>query len=178
VVVQKTGWLSPRPEKQAALAPTPQSPAPPLTQVVPEPSGPPVPQAATPTPVAPPSTAMASRTPVAPPTQTKRDSLFFQKLDTNKDGKVTMAETIAWRDGEFDILDINKDGSLSRDELSAGKTRFARKVLQNFDLMDANQDQRLSKEEFRAAGRRRFLMFDANRDNYLNKEEVADMQAR
>ena len=89
-----------------------------------------------------------------------------------------MGELQAWRDTQFDALDKNNDGFLTSNELSAGNSRLARKVLQNFDLVDSNQDQKLSREEFRAAGRRRFFMFDANRDNYLNKEEVGELQTK
>jgi class 3 adenylate cyclase/Ca2+-binding EF-hand superfamily protein len=202
LVVLKSGWLSPRPEKQAAPSPAPQPPAPPLTQVVPAPAVPPAPQAAAPkpkapppqevtpparptpspqaalpTPVAPPPE-IASRTPAAPPTLRKKGSFFFENLDTNKDGKVSLAELQAWRDGQFDVLDRNRDGSLSREEVAAAKTKFAWKIGRSFGLIDTNQDQRLSREEFGAAGRRRFLMFDANRDSYLNNEEVAELQAR
>jgi class 3 adenylate cyclase/Ca2+-binding EF-hand superfamily protein len=228
LAVLKSGWLSPRPEKQAAPAPTPQTPSPPLTQVVPAPAVPPVPQAATPTqktppprmvtspritpktqvaspipvtpppheassptprpvpspqavaptPVTPPGPEIASRTPAAPPTQARKGSFFFQKLDTNKDGKVTLAELQAWREAQFDALDTNHDGFLSREEVSQGRTRFAWKIGRSFDLIDTNQDQKLSREEFLAAGRRRFLMFDGNRKGYLSEKEVEELQAR
>jgi class 3 adenylate cyclase len=228
LAVLKSGWLSPRPEKQAAPAPTPQAPAPPLSQAVPGPVAPPAPQAATPTPktppppaaaahritpktqvaspvpvtpppheasspaprpvpspqaaaptpVAPPAPKIASRTPAAPPTQAKKGSFFFQNLDTNQDGKVTLAELQAWREAQFDALDTNHDGFLSREEVSQGRTRFAWKIGRSFDLIDTNQDQKLSREEFLAAGRRRFLMFDGNRKGYLNEKEVEELQAR
>ena len=82
---------------------------------------------------------------------------------------------MSWREKQFDALDTNKDGYLSREEVAAGKTNFARKVLENFDLIDTNQDQKLSREEVRAAGRRRFLMFDKNRKGYLTQEELEEL---
>jgi Ca2+-binding EF-hand superfamily protein len=94
------------------------------------------------------------------------------------DGKVSLAELQAWRDAQFEALDTNHDGFLNREELMSGKTRFARKILQNYDLIDSNQDQKLSREEFRAAGRRRFFRFDGNRKGYLTEKEVEELQAR
>jgi Ca2+-binding EF-hand superfamily protein len=78
---------------------------------------------------------------------------------------------------QFARLDTNKDGFLSHEEVAAGKTNFARKILAGFYRIDTNQDQKLSREEYRAGGRRRFLMFDANRKGYLSKEEVAKLMA-
>jgi class 3 adenylate cyclase/Ca2+-binding EF-hand superfamily protein len=193
LAVLKSRWLSPRPEKPATVAPspTPQAPSPPLTQVAPAPAVPPAPQAvppptrptpspqaAAPTQVVPPGPAIASRTPAAPPTQARKSSFLFQKLDTNKDGKVSLAELQAWRDAQFEALDSNHDGFLSREEVEAGRTKFAWKIARSFDLIDTNQDQKLSREEFRAAGRRRFLMFDGNRKGYLTEKEVEELQTR
>ena len=83
-----------------------------------------------------------------------------------------MAAFMAWRETQFDALDKNKKGYLTREDLAAGKTRIARKLLANFDLIDTNQDQKISREEFQAAGRRRFLMFDTGRKGYLTREEL------
>jgi class 3 adenylate cyclase len=224
LVILKSGWLSPRSEKQAAPSPTPQSPAPPLTQGSPGPKVPPAPQAASPTPkapppraassprvtpktqvaspipvtpspqevppparptpspraalptpIAPPSPETAPRTQVLPPTSVKGDTNFFHRLDINKDGKVSPDEWMSWREAQFNSLDKNNDGYLTRDEISGGGTKFAQKILQNFDLLDTNQDQKVSREEFRAGGRRRFLMLDTNGDSYLSREELANI---
>lgn len=44
------------------------------------------------------------------------------KMDTNKDGKVSMDEAKAggWNENQFKVMDTNKDGFLSADELAAG----------------------------------------------------------
>lgn len=198
LVVWKSGWFPAQPGKQAVL-PAPQLSAPPPTPVTPSPPIPPAPPVASPVPVSPPQApaatpvtprpqvspprpitptpAIAPPTQVAPSTATTADEDFFQKLDANRDGRVSLAEFMPWRDAQFDRLDTNKDGGLSREEVAAGKTNFARKILEKFDRIDANQDQKLSRIEFRAGGRRRFLQFDANRDGYLSKEELAKLLA-
>ena len=207
LVIWRSGWLSSRPETQAA-PPSIQSPSPPLTQVTPPvqvsqspqalspTTTTPSPQAApspatvplsqkafptpvsplakgsSPTPITPPSTGVVPPTRMVPSAQVKEALNFFQKLDQNNDGKVTLEEFMRWREAQFNRLDTNNDGSLSRSEVSAGKNKFARKVMDNFDLIDTNQDQKLSREEFREASRRTFLKFDTNRDRSLNKDEL------
>jgi Ca2+-binding EF-hand superfamily protein len=84
---------------------------------------------------------------------------------------------MAWRQTRFDFLDANKDGSLSRQEVSAGKIGFAQVLRQYFALIDANQDQMISREEFREATRLRFFRMDANRDGDLTQEELAAAKA-
>ncbi len=77
----------------------------------------------------------------------------FDKLDANKDGRITAEERPqrGMRDGKggrgdrMAQLDTNKDGRFSRDEL-AGKER----VLQNFAAIDSNKDGALSREEMQA----------------------------
>ncbi len=186
LAVWKAGWFPAPPEKQAVLpAPQPSAPAPtpaaPGTQAVspapsaPEPPAPP--PAATPAPQVSPPLAATPAPPVAPPRGTAPDEDFFHKLDTNRDSKVSLAEFMAWRNAQFDRIDTNKDGFLSRDELAASKTNFAGKILARFDRMDNNGDRKLSREEFQGGGRRRFMMFDVNRKGWLSKEDVSKLMA-
>ncbi|MFZ2088735.1 MAG: adenylate/guanylate cyclase domain-containing protein, partial [Desulfobaccales bacterium] len=195
----KSGWFSSRPGLQLS-PPTPQSPAPSPPAAAPTPPVAPAPQAVAPAPApssvpppspapvlpepeisqpapATPALALAPPSPAPPSMATAPDEDFFQKLDTNRDGKVSPAEFTAWRETQFVRLDTNKDGYLSREEVAAGKTNFAQKILQGFKRIDSNRDQKLSQGEFQAGGRRRFLMFDANRDGYFSKEEVSKLVA-
>jgi adenylate cyclase len=188
----KSGFFSSQPAKQSAF-PTPQSPLPPPTQVTPLPKVSPSPQAASPTTgvhipkkdhqttIAPLSKG-ASPTPIAPSTEAvppirDKGNSFFKNLDANNDGKVTLSEFMMWREVQFNHLDTNKDGSLSRLEVSAGKNKFARLLGRNFDLIDTNGDQMLSRAEFREAAKRRFLLMDRNRDGYLTQDELVEAQA-
>jgi Ca2+-binding EF-hand superfamily protein len=91
-----------------------------------------------------------------------------------------MSEFQSWREGQFNAFDADKDGHLSQAELSAGRSPFARKLLQNFSMVDSDQDQKLSRSEFQAGGRRRFLQMDANRDGNISGDEMkgfSDQQA-
>jgi Ca2+-binding EF-hand superfamily protein len=104
----------------------------------------------------------------------------FRKFDPNGDGKVTLGEFQSWREGQFNVLDADKDGHLSQSELSAGRSLLARKLLQGFSMVDSNQDQKLSRSEFLEGGRRRFLQMDANRDGNISRDEMkgfSDLQA-
>lgn len=174
LAIWKSGFFSSQPAKQIAST-SPQSPSTPLPQVSPSPqatsptTGAHLPKRASPTPIAPSIEAV-------PPIRVKGISLF-KNLDTNNDGKVTLSEFMAWREAQFNLLDEDKNGSLNRLEVSAGKIKFARLLRKNFNLIDTNQDQILSRAEFREATRRRFLIMDANRDGYLTQNELVEGKA-
>ena len=84
-----------------------------------------------------------------------RMAQHFEKLDTNKDGRITAYERPqrGMRDGKgggqrgerMAQLDANKDGRFSREEL-AGNQR----MMQNFGSIDANADGALTREEMHA----------------------------
>ncbi len=54
-----------------------------------------------------------------------RETSMFEKIDTNKDGKITKAEmeafAIKMADKQFDKLDTNKTGSIDISQFKAGK---------------------------------------------------------
>jgi class 3 adenylate cyclase/Ca2+-binding EF-hand superfamily protein len=245
LVVWQSGWLAPRPEKQAVpsgpqspstpplkATPAPQTPAPskaaaprrlppaskaaspskaapspkpptPVAKASQTPVSPPppaasptpaaraatkapltksVPPAPTPlskeaslkpvTPTAPPSPGVAPPTRVVPPRLRKGIDKVFRKQDTNNDGRISLNEFLIFRGAQFNRLDGDNDGSLTWFEVSAGRTRFDRKLLENFDLIDSNHDQKLSREEFLKAARRKFLHLDENRDGTLSENEL------
>ena len=84
-----------------------------------------------------------------------RMAQHFEKLDTNRDGRITADEKPqrGMRDGKGDgqraermaQLDANQDGRFSREEM-AGNQR----VMQNFGAIDANADGALTREEMHA----------------------------
>jgi Ca2+-binding EF-hand superfamily protein len=86
----------------------------------------------------------------------KRQQEEFQKLDTNKDGQLSLAEyqggaIIKARAGAGDErlkqLDTNKDGKITQAE-------FGAEFLSRFDKIDTNKDGTLSAQEIAAATRR------------------------
>lgn len=78
----------------------------------------------------------------------------FQKMDTNKDGNVTMAEWVAARpeptakkpDASKTMarVDANKDGKISRDE-------YRVRPMRDFDKLDTNKDGQVDAKEQAAA---------------------------
>lgn len=101
------------------------------------------------------------------------------KLDTNGDGVIDRAEAAKAPHlaAQFDTLDKNKDGKLSRDELPRwhGK-RHGRGPGGREEMMaklDTNKDGRISREEAKADPRlaARFDQMDVNKDGYLDKAD-------
>ena len=78
---------------------------------------------------------------------------FFERLDTNKDGKITKAEYDASRAAEHKAADKNGDGFISKEEFAAyGDQRRGAFVDRMFSRLDKNGDGKLTAEEL-AAGR-------------------------
>jgi len=94
------------------------------------------------------------------------------QLDTNKDGKVTLAELTASKQSWLREVDANKDGVATRAELEA---RFAaghaERMTKRFDSKDANHDGRLTREESHMP-ERWFSRVDANKDGILTRAEL------
>lgn len=78
---------------------------------------------------------------------------FFERLDTDKDGKITKAEYEASRAGEFKAADKNGDGFVTKEEFAAyGDQRRGEFVDRMFARLDKNGDGKLDAAEL-AAGR-------------------------
>jgi len=101
------------------------------------------------------------------------------KLDTNGDGVIDRAEAAKAPRlaAQFDTLDKNKDGKLSRDELPRWHgARHGRGPGGRGEMMaklDTNKDGRISREEAKADPRlaARFDQMDVNKDGYLDKAD-------
>jgi Ca2+-binding EF-hand superfamily protein len=91
----------------------------------------------------------------------------FAQLDADKDGKVSKDEMTA----QFERLDANKDGQLSRDEIHA--YRLAQGG-EGFARLDANKDGAVSRDEAKSAPRlaQNFDALDANKDGQLSRDEL------
>lgn len=94
---------------------------------------------------------------------------MFERLDTNNDGKVTLAEAQAGAQARFNALDKNKDGVLSSDEL--GDRHFMMKHA------DANGDGKVTLAELQAQTQAWFAKLDANHDNVVTKDELQAARA-
>jgi Ca2+-binding EF-hand superfamily protein len=102
----------------------------------------------------------------------------FNQLDTNKDGKVTLAELTQSKEGWFSQIDANKDGVATPAEVEAShKARRTQHIERMFQRKDVNRDGRLTREE---SGKPEpwFAKADVNRDGALTQAELAQAPAR
>jgi Ca2+-binding EF-hand superfamily protein len=111
---------------------------------------------------------------------------FWNKLDTNQDGKITRDELKADVSTLFSAVDTNKDGKVTQEEASQYfaakhaemKAKFADKLKES----DKNKDGKWSKDELSQLSQRRFSKLDTNSDGVVTQAELdahrAERQAR
>jgi hypothetical protein len=97
--------------------------------------------------------------PLAASAQVTATGDYLARIDTDRDGRVSLAEYQAWMSYAFDGMDRNRDGVLSVDELPGrrGKpiTREAHlaQLADRFKRQDVNGDGFLSEKELAAPPR-------------------------
>lgn len=102
----------------------------------------------------------------------------FNHLDANKDGRVTLTELSAAREGWLTKVDANKDGVATAAELEASRQAgHAERMQRMFANKDANKDGRLTREESRFP-ERWFAQVDTNKDGALTQAELAQKPKR
>jgi Ca2+-binding EF-hand superfamily protein len=104
--------------------------------------------------------------------QKERAAKHFAKKDANNDGKLERSEVPRMPDEVFARLDTNKDGALTPDELAAGHGRFQNHPLGRFQREDTNNDGAISKDEALASADKRFARMDANGDGVITQDEM------
>lgn len=103
----------------------------------------------------------------------------FARIDTDKDGRITMQEFEAAMKGlhrrhhdAMSHLDKDRDGLISRDEAQA-----APRLAKHFDKIDTNKDGLLSKNELAAARTRMkdaiYAHIDTDADGRISRDEAA-----
>jgi Ca2+-binding EF-hand superfamily protein len=111
---------------------------------------------------------------------------LFEKIDANKDGKVTLVEAKAAEKARFTAIDTNKDGRLTTEELQAHRaskhgdkpanTERANKRKEHgakfFANIDANGDGAIDAAESAAKAEKMFTRMDDNGDGVVTKDEI------
>jgi hypothetical protein len=105
--------------------------------------------------------------PMAGPMRGGMHGGWFTLLDTDKDGKVSKDELTA----HFDRVDANKDGYLTPDEL---RSAWAGRGFQRGPRLDMDGDGMISQEEAKGSPRlsANFAAIDANKDGRLTRDEI------
>ena len=105
------------------------------------------------------------------------------RYDTDKDGKVSLAEYEAGRQMMFQRLDADGNGTLTFAELDAARQKAgddprAQMMIKRIDALkaaDANGDQAISADEYKAAADAEFKNLDKNADGFLTADEMPQM---
>jgi Ca2+-binding EF-hand superfamily protein len=98
----------------------------------------------------------------------------FAEVDTNGDGKVSLAELTASRESWLTQVDTNKDGVATQAEIEASfAARRQEHAQKMFAREDANKDGRLTRDESRMPSAW-FERADANKDGALTLAELTE----
>jgi Ca2+-binding EF-hand superfamily protein len=115
--------------------------------------------------------------PGAESTRVRGPEAMFAKLDTNKDGKVTLEEVRGEAAARFAAADTNKDGFLDAAELAAmhasNRGQHDRKGMARWDK-DGNGS--ITKAEAPPRLLAHFDEFDTNKDGILDQQELRAMR--
>lgn len=132
--------------------------------------------------------AAAGPQPVTRVDYTQRIDATFGRIDTNKDGALSIAEIAAAetrdkatieaqltvrRKQAFDKLDTNKDGQISFSEFAAGmpQANIPTDGKAMLTALDTNKDGKVSQAEYRAPQMAKFTRVDVNKDGIASVDE-------
>jgi EF-hand domain pair len=104
----------------------------------------------------------------------------MEGADTNRDGRITRTELIAYRSANFGRLDRNKNGVLTPSDMPAFAVRLnpSLDIAALMDQFDSNRDGQVSMREFVYGPSFVFDQADTNHDNILTQAERRAARAR
>lgn len=94
-------------------------------------------------------------------------SRWFQELDQNANGAISLQEFLQKRGEQFINLDANKNGAVSIKEHTIALTTVRR-----FLDLDINGDGEVMRDEFSIPAKTRFRRLDANNDGEISQPEI------
>jgi Ca2+-binding EF-hand superfamily protein len=115
----------------------------------------------------------------------RRVTQILERMDTNKDGKISKDEARGPIAENFERIDTNKDGYIDKDELRSmvarnmamaggGPGAGTATAVPDFDALDKNADGRLTRDELKGTPYYdKFDEIDANKDGKIDKKEFA-----
>lgn len=104
---------------------------------------------------------------------------MFDKFDVDKDGAVSKAEISQVRKAELAKYDANKDGKLSLDEFQNLWLELARdRMVDHFQRLDNNGDAVVSEDEVASPMDRMMSFMDQNGDGMLTKKELLSLHRK
>jgi Ca2+-binding EF-hand superfamily protein len=112
---------------------------------------------------------------VRPPVDERQLRAAFERIDSDRNGSISLNELDAARLEAFQQIDTNGDGRLSRQEIVAARGDAA---ADRFAELDTNRDGFVSRTEFLAAGRAIFRAADTNSDSKLSFGEFTRTGSR
>ncbi|MEO1028966.1 MAG: EF-hand domain-containing protein [Pseudomonadota bacterium] len=115
----------------------------------------------------------------APPPKPERPGL--ERLDTDKDGRISREEATAENQSRFAEADTNGDGGLSLDEMitlqeQRRAERQAKMQERRFSRMDQDGDGLVSIEEFSRPANRMFERADLDENGVVTETELRTME--
>ncbi len=103
----------------------------------------------------------------------------FTEFDTNKDGTITKDEVTATQAAALQKHDANGDGNLSLDEFTTYATEKARfAIVRGFQFLDRDGNSQVTTDELTALPVMVFERVDQNNDNRVTKADVRNMRGK
>jgi Ca2+-binding EF-hand superfamily protein len=97
---------------------------------------------------------------------------MLKKMDTNGDGKISLAEWQAAATARFDALDTQHTGSITAQQLAnAGRGQRSEELAER-EVARIGSNGTITKDQYLAASQARFAKLDKNGDGFITADEV------
>ncbi len=98
---------------------------------------------------------------------------WMKRADANKDGTITLEETLSVRDEKFERFDTDKNGVVTDEEVQAvvqeRVDRMSTRIVRKYDQ---DRDGKITRDEFDRFAKERFGWMDLDDNGKLEKDEL------